>query len=180
DPKTEVGHGEQFVGMQAGAMALNGMRGVGTAILPMLRVDWAARSWFVMDVTLAGLGTRPTIATPLGDARVEQQFATIGGVYRFRPQRQWWPLVAVSAGVLHVSLDGRAMSPIVGHAVDQWSLLTELRFGMGLRFYKRYYSTLVLHVQAAAPYVAIHFVDEVVATSGRPNLALAFTLGAWL
>jgi hypothetical protein len=52
--------------------------------------------------------------------------------------------------------------------------------GAGLRLGGRYYAALAVHVQVAAPYVAIHFVDEVVATSGRPNLILTLTVGAWL
>jgi hypothetical protein len=39
--------------------------------------------------------------------------------------------------------------------------------------------TLAAHVQVAAPCLAIHFVDAVVATSGRPNLFLTLTIGAW-
>ncbi len=67
-----------------------------------------------------------------------------------------------------------------GHRVDQWSFLLDGSLGAGLRLYRRYYLTLAAHVQMAEPYVAIHFVDAVVATSGRPNLLLTLTVGAWL
>jgi hypothetical protein len=40
--------------------------------------------------------------------------------------------------------------------------------------------TLAAHVQVAEPYIAIHVVDTLVATSGRPNVLLSLTLGAWL
>jgi hypothetical protein len=52
--------------------------------------------------------------------------------------------------------------------------------GAGLRLPGRYYLTLAAHVHMAEPYVTIYFVDRVVATSGRPNLALTLTVGAWL
>ena len=35
----------------------------------------------------------------------------------------------------------------------------------------RYHLTLAAHVQVAEPYIAIHFVDTLVATSGRPNFS---------
>jgi hypothetical protein len=53
-------------------------------------------------------------------------------------------------------------------------------FGTGLRLGDRFYLTIAAHVQMAEPYVAIHFVDAVVATSARPNLLLTLTVGAWL
>ena len=43
-----------------------------------------------------------------------------------------------------------------------------------------YHVTFAAHVQLAEPYVAIHVLDTVVATTGRPNLLLTLTLGAWL
>ena len=43
-----------------------------------------------------------------------------------------------------------------------------------------YHLTLAAHVQVAEPYIAIHVVDTLVATSGRPNVLLSLTLGAWL
>jgi hypothetical protein len=39
---------------------------------------------------------------------------------------------------------------------------------------------MAAHVQVAAPYVAIYFNDNRVATTGRPNLLLSLTVGAWL
>jgi hypothetical protein len=35
-------------------------------------------------------------------------------------------------------------------------------------------------MQLAEPYVAIHFVETQVATTGRPNLLVSLTAGAWL
>jgi hypothetical protein len=88
--------------------------------------------------------------------------------------------LALSAGVLRTSVEGRADSPRQGHTVDQWSFLLDGSLGAALRLPDRYTLTLAAHVQMADPYVAIHFVDRVVATTGRPNLALTLTVGAWL
>jgi predicted metal-dependent hydrolase len=89
-------------------------------------------------------------------------------------------LLALAAGVMHTSVEGQPGSGAEPRSVDQWSFLMDGSLGAGLRLYRRYYLTMAAHVQMAEPYVAIHFVDAVVATSGRPNLLLTLTVGAWL
>ena len=167
-------------GVEVGAAALTSLDGVGPAILPLLRFDWAVRSRLVAQAVLAGLGSRPTVATTAGNARVAQQYGVLGGCYRFRSDQWLQPFVALAAGVLRTSVEGQANSPKQGHSADQWSFLLDGSLGAGLRLRGRYFVTLAAHVHVAEPYVAIHFVDEVVATSGSPNLLLTFTVGAWL
>ncbi len=170
---------ERF-GIEVGAAAVTSLDGVGPAVLPIMRFDWAARSWLVMQAALAGLGSRPTVATTAGNARVAQQYGVLGGCYRFRSDQRLRPFLALSAGVLRTSVEGQADLPKHGHSVDQWSFLLDGSLGAELPLGGRYYLTLAAHVHVAEPYVAIHFVDEVVATSGRPNLLLTLTVGAWL
>ena len=170
---------ERF-GLEAGAVALTSLDRVGPAILPMVRFDFAARPWLVVQASLAGLGSRPTVATTAASARVTQQYGVLGGCYRFRSDQRLRPFLALSAGVLHTSVEGQADPPKQGHRVTQWSSLWEGSLGAELRLLGPYHLTLATHVQMAAPYVAIHFADAVVATSGRPNLLLTLTLGAWL
>ncbi|MBN1608530.1 MAG: hypothetical protein JW940_18000 [Polyangiaceae bacterium] len=170
---------ERF-GLELGAVALTSLDGVGPALSPLVRLDWAARSWFVLQAALAGLGSRPTVATAAGHARVAQQYGTLGGCYRMGAHPWLRPFFAVSAGALHTSVEGQADSPRQGHAVDRWSFLLDASWGAGLRLYGPYQLTLAAHVQVAEPYVAIHFSDPVVATTGRPNLAMTLALGAWL
>ena len=82
--------------------------------------------------------------------------------------------------MLHTSDEGQPGSGAEALSVGQWSFLMDGSLGAGLRLYRRYYLTLAAHVQIAEPYVAIHFVDAVVATSGRPNILLTLTVGTWL
>jgi hypothetical protein len=170
--------------LEVGAAALTSLDGVGAALLPVLRLGWDVRPWLALQATAAGLGSRPTVATAAGNARVAQQYGVVGGCYRFRSAQAerpvFWPFVNLAAGVLRTSLAGQADSPRQGHAMDQWSFLLDGSVGAGASLSRRYYLTLAAHVHVAAPYVAVHFVDEVVATSGRPNLLLTLTLGAWL
>ena len=172
-------HFEHF-GIALGAAAITSLDRLGPAILPMIGLAWKVRPWLAVEVAVAGLGSRPTVATSVGDARLAQQYSIFGGSFWFRSNERLRPFLALSAGALHSSVEGHADSPKQGHRVDQWSLLMDGSLGAELRLPDRYCLTLAAHVQVANPYVAIHISDEVVGTTGRPNLALTLTVGAWL
>ena len=172
-------HGER-VGLEVGAVAMMSLDGLGPAVLPTVRVGWAARPWLVMQASAAGLGSRSTVATTAGNARVAQQYAVLGGFYRLRSAQRLWPFFGLAAGALRTSVEGQAGSGTGGHTAERWSGLIDVSLGAGLRLYGRSYLTLAAHAQVAEPYVAIHIVDTVGATSGRPNLLLTLTVGAWL
>ncbi|HKO53102.1 MAG TPA: hypothetical protein VJV79_35575, partial [Polyangiaceae bacterium] len=170
---------ERF-GLEAGATLLTSLDGVGPAFLPLLRFDWRARPALLMQATLSGFGTQPSLESAAGSARVAQQFGLLGALYDPPSASGLRPLFGLFAGVLRTSLDGQADSPEHGHQVAQWSFLLEGSVGARLSLSHRYYLTLASHVQLAAPYVAIHFADTLVATTGRPNVLLSLTVGAWL
>ena len=168
------------VGLEVGAVAIMSLDGLGPAVSPTLRVGLAVRPWLVMQASAAGLGSRSTVATTAGSARVDQRYATVGGTIRFRSGQRLWPLVGLAAGVLHTSVEGQGGWGTGGHTAERWSALIDASLGAGLRLTGRTYLTLAAHAQVAAPYVVIHIVDTVGATSGRPNLLFTLTVGAWL
>ena len=170
------------LGVGVGAATLMSLDGVGAALLPTVRLDWALRSWLLVYVSMAGLGTRPTVATSTGSAQVAQAYGLVGGCYRFRPGERLRPFLGLSAGVLYTSVEGQASSPDLGQgrSVDQWSFLLDGSFGAWLQLRDRFYVSLAAHAQMAEPYLAIRFADAVVATAARPNLLLTLTVGAWL
>ncbi len=170
---------ERF-GVAAGVAAVTSLDGVGPAIMPVARFDWAARPWLVVQATAAGFGSRPMVATTAGTARVTQQYGILGGCYRFRSDKRLQPFLTLSAGLLHTLVEGQADSPRQGHHVNQRSFLLDASLGADLRLVDHYYLTLAVHVQMANPYVAIHITDAVVGTSGHPNFVLTLTVGAWL
>ena len=172
-------HPERF-GVEVGGAAVTSLDGVGLAVMPLLRFDWALVPWFVAQMALARLGTRPTIETKAGSAQVAQSYGLLGACFRFRTGERWRPVALFSAGVLHTSVEGRADSPNQGRSAEQWSLLLDGGVGVALRMPDRFYLLLVAHAQMAEPYLAIRFMDTVVATSARPNLLLTLTIGAWL
>jgi hypothetical protein len=168
------------VGLGLGASVLTSTDGLGPAILPVVHLDGTLRSWLGVHAELAGLGTRPTVATTAGNARVAQQYGIFGASYRFHLSQGLSPFVALSAGALRTSVQGEADAPRQGHGATQWSFLVDTSVGASLRLPGRFYVSLAGHVQLAEPYVAIHIMDAIVATSGRPNLVLTLTVGAWL
>lgn len=168
------------LGFELGIAGLAGVDGVGPALMPMVRVGFLARPWLVLQVSAAGAGSRPTVATADAEARVSQQFGLLGACLRYRAEARWWPMLSLAAGVLHTSLEGRTGTDTLGQDVAQWSFLADLGMGAGLRLSHRTFLTLAAHAQLAAPYVAVHLVDTVAGTSGRPNLVGVLTLGAWL
>jgi hypothetical protein len=179
EPSQLTSDRERF-GLEVGAASLMSPGGVGPAVLPVGRLNWAVRSWLVLQATLAGLGTRPSVTTTVGTARVAREYAVLGGSCCLEPNHRWWPVFSIAAGVLHTSAEGQNGIGMDRHAVGQWSLLIDAGLGAGIRLYRSYYLTLAGHVQLAQPYVAIHFGDPVSATTGRPNLLVPLTVGAWL
>jgi hypothetical protein len=168
---------ERF-GLALGAAALTSLDGVGPALVPLLRFDLALHPRFAVQAVLAGWGSRPTVASKTGSARVGQQYGVLGGCYRFRPGQGLRPFVALAAGALRTTIEGQADLPKQAHSLVQWSFLLDANAGVELRLFGRTYATLAAHVHAAEPYVAIHFVDTVVATTGRPNLLVTLAVGA--
>jgi len=172
-------HPERF-GVEVGGAAIMSLDGVGPALLPLLLFNWALRPWFVAQMTLAGLGTRPTVESRAGSAQVTQAYGLLGSYLCLRAGERLRPFVGLSAGALRTSVEGQADSPNQGHADAQWSFLVDGGLGMWLRLPARFYLSFAAHAQMAEPYLAVRFLDVVVATSARPNLLLTFTIGAWL
>ncbi|HEX5098210.1 MAG TPA: hypothetical protein VFV94_01865 [Polyangiaceae bacterium] len=167
-------------GLEAGATTLTSFDGVATAVMPVVRVGWSIGSSFALEATGAGFGTRPSVETAAGSVEVAQYFALFGASAAVPTGTVVEPLFALSVGALGTTLNGRALPPNVAHDVTQWTAVADGGAGLRLRPSERFYLTLAGHVQLTQPYVAIHFVDTLVATTGRPNLLLTFTLGAWL
>lgn len=174
-----TGRPERF-GVEVGGAAILSLDGVGPAFLPVVRFGWSWRPWFIAEGTLAGLGTRPTVGGLAGSAQVAQAYGVMGGSFRFRAGEWLRPFAALSAGLLHTSVEGRAEGPNRAHAADGWSFLIQSGVGALLRLPQRFYLSLAAEVQLMEPYPAIRFLERVVATSGRPNLLLTLTIGAWL
>jgi len=169
----------RHLGLELGVAALVSLDGVGPALLPIVRLDWAIGPEFVLEATLAGLGTRPSVQTAAGSAQVAMQYGLLGASYRLDLGHRFRPLGAFSLGALRTAVAGQADLPRVGHSVDQWSFLLDASLGAAFELSRQYSVVLAGHVQFAEPYVAIRFADQQVASAGRPNLLLTLTFGVW-
>jgi hypothetical protein len=159
---------------------LTSFDGVGPAVLPLVRLEARLAAGLAATATLSGFGTRPTVTTEAGSVEVGQDYATLGLRYSVPSAAPLQAFAALGAGVLRTALSGSAAPPNQGHDLDQWSFLAEASLGASWQLSHRYSLSLAGHLQLAAPYPAIHFVDTEVATAGRPNLLTSLTLGAWL
>ncbi len=167
------------VGFEMGAAALASLDGVGPALLPLVNFDWAIESKLVLQATLAGVGTRPSVATTAGNAQVATQYGLLGAYYRLDGEHRVQPLVALSLGALRTVVIGQAEPPREGHVLSRLSFMVDARLGATFWLSQQYMVGLAAHAQLAEPYVAIHFGDQRVASSGRPNLLMTLTLGVW-
>ena len=174
------GRADARFGFGLGAAAMASLDGVGTALLPLIRLETALNPWLGLDVEAAGFGTRPTVGTPGASARVAQQYAVAGACLCALSTARLRPVVGLSAGALRTAADGEAASPLQGHSLSQWSLLLEASAGARLRLGTRAHLTVAVHVQLAEPYVDIRVVNAGSATSGRPNLLVSLAVGEWL
>ena len=172
-------HPETF-GIEVGGAAVMSLDGVGPAVLPLVRFDWSVRPWFIFHATAAGLGTRATVDSQEGSAQVAQAYGLVGGSLALRAGERVRPFAALSAGALRTSGEGRADLPNQSGVADRWSFLADVGLGTRLRLPDRFYLSVAAHAQLAEPYVGVRFLGKVVATSGRPNVLLTLTIGAWL
>ncbi len=179
-PASPVVETPERLGLAAGGAVLSSLDGVGSLLLPMVRLEWALGPGAVLDLSLAGLGTGATVAGTGGSAEVHQQLALLGGHYRLLTRSSLRPFLGVAAGLLHTSVQGAANSPRLAHAGERWAFLLDASAGAEVRLPGRYFFTAAAHGQLALPYVAVHVGDETVASTGRPNLLVSFSVGAWL
>lgn len=170
----------QRLGVSLGAAVLLGTDGLGATLAPELGLDFVWSPELVLRLSTAGFGTRPTVTSASGSARVAQQYAVLGAEYRLRPARRLRPFIGLSAGALHTAVEGQADTGQQSASSQQWSGLADVGLGAWIALNGRFHLALGGHVQLAEPYLGIRFVDKVAATSGRPNLVLTMTVGAWL
>jgi hypothetical protein len=168
------------LGLSAGIATLTSLGGVGPMVMPMARLDVALGSAVTLHAAIAGLGSRSLVESGAYSAEVRRNHALLGGRYFVSTSSNLRPFAALALGVATTSIAGRATSPALGHEQTVRSLLIDAGLGVDWRWFERYYVSLATHVYIANPSATVHLADSPVATTGRPDLALTLTVGAWL
>lgn len=165
--------------VDAGVALLTSLQGIGPAVMPLVQVGWNLHPALLVQATVAGLGTRPTLRAAVGSAKVDQSFASLGLRYC------WWcagrvsPFASLALGVERTSLVGDAALPAVAHAPSSTAFLVDAGVGLAFRLSASCFVAVGGHLQVTEPRAVVHFADTVVARAGRPNIALDLTLGLW-
>ena len=174
------GVGTGRLGIGAGAAVLFTTDGVGPAVLPTLHLDWRLTAVWLVEAAVAGRGARGSVDAAAGSARVGQDQALLGIAYRPLPGWRVRPIVSAAVGALRTAVEGQASPPNTGHDLTRWSFLLDGGAGASLSFGERWAVMAAAHVQAAAPYPAVRFLGQTVATAANPNLLLSVMVEAWL
>lgn len=168
------------VGFEAGIAMLESVGGPGPALLPLGGVrTWLGDTAFAR-LTLAGLGSRPRIETPIGSASVAQNFGVLELALALRPGTRWRPTFNLGAGALHVHSEGEGIWPYAGRAQTRWA--GALDAGVGLLTSIEMHASLAVDVRAvvAFPHPVVRFYDVEAATLAFPAVVASLTMVTWL
>lgn len=167
-------------GIESGVGVAVGTGGVGPAVLPIARFQYAAVPVFHLRLTGAGLGTRPEISGDAGTAHISQAIVLAEAIAR--PYKGKWvsPSISFGAGAHYFGVEGRAALPLEGQSASLWSAALDLGVGVASAQSSLFELALEAHALFAYPYPSVRFVDERKATAGRPTLFITATVAGWL
>ena len=167
-------------GIDGGAAMLGGFGGVQAAILPLVRVRMSLSESFTARVTLAGLGTRPTVSAEDGTAVISQELALVELATLLGKGKWVRPVLSIGAGAYHVGAEGNARWPYQGVPVARWAVAADAGAGISLPLSSTFEISIEGHAMLATPYPVIRFLGSDVANTGRPSVSAVVTLVGWL
>jgi len=167
-------------GIETGLALLDSIGGPGPAFLPMIRLRAQVHRTFFLRLGVAGLGSRPSVATSIGSASVNQAFGLIEVGLAFRPGRRLQPMITVGGGALRVDEIGQGVPPFQGADAGRFAALLDGGVGLAGKLAPNLALVAEVHTFVAFPHPTIQFVDTTVATIGRPALAGVLSLLVWL
>jgi hypothetical protein len=158
-----------------GVLGLHGLRGVGLAVGPTLRVSHGITGRWFSRLTLAGPLVGPELSAPAGSATVRQEFASLDLGWASAPD----PLGVfawIGAGLFDLHTVGSAVAPYHQTSDSVLSFLSTAGVGGVARMGSR--TAFVAEVAALAllprPFVAIGGEDA--GSAGAPSIAVSLGL----
>ena len=146
------------------------------AVAPIGRVALRLSDRARARITIAGLGTRPSVETAEGSATLTQSVALAEAVAVFRGDKRLRPFVSLGVGAINVAVSGTGTGVYEGRAPQRWSAAFDGGVGVGLGLRSRAALVTELHGLVAAPHPVVRFVDTRAATIGYPSVILTLAL----
>ena len=168
------------VAIEAGLSLLVSPGQLDAAVVPVARLRVAIAGPAVARLTVAGLGTRPSVETSRGAASIAQALGLVEVGVVFRRDRRLQPAMSLGAGVLRASSDAQGSYPYLGQRDARWAALFDAGAGVVAPLGGQVALALEAHVMLAAPYPVVRFADLDAATIARPAAWTTLTLVAWL
>jgi hypothetical protein len=121
-------------------------------------------------MTAAWLGTRSRLSSPSGSALFSQDLLLLEGVLSPSKPGKLGLRASVSAGTLHVGVEGRGSGLARGVDASKWA--AALGAGVGIGYERVAGWGFALETQAifASRYPVVRLLDEARATTGRPAI----------
>ncbi|HYO95851.1 MAG TPA: hypothetical protein VER33_15120 [Polyangiaceae bacterium] len=164
------------VGLSLGVAALHN---VGTALLPVMRGTYALWPWLSLRGTLGGFGTETELSAPAGTAHVSQRFGLLELAYT-PGKRQLRPVLAISAGAHHMSVEGKVRAPYAARPVRRLFGAAGLSLGARGILTRHVSTTLEAGPLFLFPQPEVSLAGSGGERGGRPALIATLTLEARL
>jgi hypothetical protein len=168
--------GPWTLALEVGAAGLGSFGGLPPALAPAARLRAAVTEMIWLRVSALGLGTRPTVTTHVGSARVGQNFVLVEGCLWFRPRKALRPLASLGLGAARLVVEGTASTPYQGEVNARWFAAADAGVGLSWRPAGHWEILVEAHALVAAPRPAVYFFDIEAAKAGQPTLMLMLTL----
>lgn len=127
-----------------------------------------------LRVQLSGLGPALTLTEKYGTAKLHRELASLGLTWTFLRRQQLQSLVAISAGVAHLSGEGAAADPTraAAHSGTAWSALGSAGIAAAVRVAKGFWLAAELDGIAAIPPPVIRIANADSKPLFRPGVLL--------
>jgi hypothetical protein len=166
-----------------GVGLLTSFRGVGPALLPVVRAgvaSEAADAHWQLRATAAWLGTRPVVTTPTGSATIDQGVAVIETALSPWTGRTFEPLASLGLGVYYAGAHGVGEPPYRGRQDSSFALALSTGIGAVVRAASAIDVAIDVQAFVTAPGLAVRFLDEDAARIGRPSVLASITVAGRL
>jgi hypothetical protein len=159
---------------------LGSFSGVGAAIVPVLRIRYAASHTIQIRLIGAGFGSTPTVQSQFGTATVQQGVAQFDALVHFVQSWRVRPFAAMGAGAYYAEVTGSGIPPFAGRKADAVALGLSASVGATVSIAQDAEISFELQAVMTEPAMSVRLVDDDAGRLGRPLLLGTLTVAGWL